>query len=71
MISLFDFFCNRLIGRSEYGDVNMGENTSSYSLFKTVINEEKRDMRMKCKLKFVLYASNFLSYMFLNVTSVV
>jgi hypothetical protein len=23
--------------------------TSSYGLFKTVINEEKRDMRMKCK----------------------
>jgi hypothetical protein len=30
--------------------------TSSYAygLFKTVINEEKRDMRMKCKLKFIL-----------------
>jgi hypothetical protein len=24
--------------------------TSSYGLFKTVINEEKRDMRMKCRL---------------------
>ena len=37
-------------------------NTSSYGLFKTVINEEKRDMRMKCKLKLILYASNFPSY---------
>jgi hypothetical protein len=29
MNSLFwdDFFCNRVIGRSEYGDVNMGANT--------------------------------------------
>ena len=66
MNSLFwdDFFCNRVIGRSEYGDLNMGANTvtSSYGLFKTVINEEKRDMRMKCKLKFILYASNFSSY---------
>ena len=28
MNSLFwdDFFCNRVIGRSEYGDVNMGAN---------------------------------------------
>ena len=31
-------------------------------LAKSVINEEKRDMRMKCKLKFILYASNFPSY---------
>ena len=54
MNSLFwdDFFCNRVIGRSEYGDVNMGGNTvyvelwEAYGFFKTVINEEKRDMRM-------------------------
>jgi hypothetical protein len=36
--------------------------TSSYDLLKTVINEEKREMRTKCKLKFILYASNFPSY---------
>jgi hypothetical protein len=41
-----------VIGRSEYGDVNMGGNTvyvelwEAYGFFKTVINEEKRDMRM-------------------------
>ena len=29
--------------------------TSSYGLFKTVINEEKRDMRMKCKFNLNLY----------------
>jgi hypothetical protein len=40
--------------------------TFSYGLLKTVINEETRDMRMKCKLKFILYASNF-HPMFLNV----
>jgi hypothetical protein len=29
MNSLFwdEFFCNQVIGRSEYGDVNMGANT--------------------------------------------
>jgi hypothetical protein len=32
--------------------------TSIYGLFKTVINEERRDMRMKL----TLYASNFPSY---------
>jgi hypothetical protein len=36
--------------------------TSICVLLKTVINEEQRDMRMKCKLKFILYASNFPSY---------
>ena len=47
-------------GSREYGDVNMEENTvytSNYGLLKTVINEEQRDMRMKCKLKFIFYAS--------------
>jgi hypothetical protein len=47
MNSLFwdDFFCNRVIRRSEYGDVNMGANTVYVELWliKTVINEEKRD----------------------------
>jgi hypothetical protein len=66
MNSLFwdDFFCNRVIGRSEYSDVDMEANTvyASYGLLKTVINEEKRDMRRKCKLIFILYASNFPSY---------
>jgi hypothetical protein len=47
--------------------------TSNYGLLKTVINEEQRDMRMKCKLKFILYASisQIFLPMFFNVTSAV
>ena len=75
MDSLFwdDFFCNRVIGRSEYGDVNIGANTVYVELWplKTVINEEKRDMRMKCKLEFILYMPQIFNPMFLNVTSAV
>jgi hypothetical protein len=44
------------------------EKNPGFGLFKTVINEEKRDMRMKCKLKFILYASNIPSYISFNVT---
>jgi hypothetical protein len=46
-----------MIGRSEYGDVNIvGANTVYVELWLvTVINEEKRDMRMKCKFNLNLY----------------